>query len=326
MRRKTTKRECRRLLAAVLGLAALAFDSRGDSDPLNIRNSSMISGSDILLRELVHSPDLLPEGWGDRVVMKAPAPGKPQQYSLTTLAYALQQYPDMNDVALRGEINFTVRRDGVPLDMKLAHDAVVAFVEQEEQWKGKELQVECDIPRAPILVSPQGAIEVRIENFSPEGGSGDYHLFDAALYVDGKKDRTVQFRARVLALQEFWVAAQPLSRGQTVMPEDLKTKWLPADSVRRGFIPIGEIVAGLQVDRPVRLDQPLSRHCLQQPVCAQRGEFITVVSERSGLQIALRAKALGDGRLGENVLCMNEQSKRRLLVRMVGSKQATVDF
>jgi flagella basal body P-ring formation protein FlgA len=316
----------RKILVAICCLAGAVLNSYADSDPLLIRNSAMVTGSDVLLKDLVHSPEQLPDGWGDRVVMKAPAPGKPQQYSITTLAYALQQYPDMSDVALRGEINFTVRRDGVPLDMKLAHDAILGFAEQTDQWKDKTLQVDCDTPRSPILVSPQGPVEVRIEDLSPENGSGDYYIFDAALYSDGKKDRTVQLRARVLALQEFWVAAQPLGRGHTLTLGDLKPKMMPSDSTRRGFIPATEVVAGFQVDRPVRLDQPLSRHYLQQPICAERGEWITVNSERSGLKVSLRAKALSDGRLGENVLCMNEQSKRRLLVRMTGSKQATIDF
>ena len=313
-------------LAALLSLAGLAVASQGSPESLALRNPAVVSGPDILLKELVHSPGDLPEGWGDRVVMKAPPPGKPQQYSITTMAYALQQYPDMGEVALRGEVNITVQRDGVPLDMALVEDAIRAFVEQDESWKDKTVDIECDTPRAPILVANKGRLEVRVENSAPESGSGGFHIFDAALYTDGKLDRTIQVRARVMALQEFWVAAQPLNRGQTLTEDDIKPKLMPSDSLRRGFVPVSDIIAGFQIERALNLEQPISRHYLRQPMCAERGEWITVVGERGGLKISLRAKALGDGRLGENVLCMNEQSKRRLLVRMVGTKQATIDF
>ena len=52
-----------------------------------------------------------------------------------------------------------------------------------------------------------------------------------------------------------------------------------------------------------------------------------MTAKKNLLQISLRAKALGEGRLGDRILCMNEQSHRRLLVQLVGSKEATlVDF
>ncbi|MFH0881290.1 MAG: flagellar basal body P-ring formation chaperone FlgA [Lentisphaerota bacterium] len=309
-----------------LGFLLAAGAALADTDSLAIRKTALVAGPDILLRDLVSSPSDLPEGWGDRAVLKSPMPGKPQQISITTLAYALQKYPDMSEVSLRGEMNISIQRDGLPIDFKIIVEAVTAFIEQDDQWANAKVQIGCDPLKDPIL-SPLGSqIEIRARQVSEDPGTSDYYNFDLDVLVDGLLDRTITVRAKVIKLEEFWVAAQPISRGKKLAVEDLRAKLMPEDSLRKGFVPVTETIAGFQVDRPLRLDQPLSRHFLQQPVCAERNEWIFVSGQRGPLKITLRAKALSDGRLGDKVMCVNELSKRRLLVQMTGTKHATIDY
>ncbi len=312
-----------RTAAAAALLAPLAGRA---NTALGIRSQVSVTGPDILLRDLAAAPDSLPPEWATRVVLPAPVPGKPQPYPLTAVAYALQKYPDMADISLRGEMNLTIQREGVPYDPRLIAEALAAHVQADERWQDTRVQVELDPRAGPVLVPREGRVELLVDGFRPdERVPGDF-IFDATLLVNGARDRALSLRARVNALQEFWVAARPLDRGACLGADDVVRRWYPQDSVRRGFIPATEPVAGFQVNRTFRPDQPLVRYYLQQPVCAERGELVNVQSQRGGLRVTLRARALGPGRLGERILCMNEVSKRRVLVRMVGPRLAVLDI
>ena len=308
------------------GMALLASQARGGSTSLQIRNNIVVDKPAILLADLVASPTDLPEGWGERAVLQSPAPGKPSSFPLVTVAYALQKYPDMSSVSLRGEPSITVQRTGIPLDPMDVTRAIETFFKTDEDWKDCPVQITCDPLREKIAVPPNTKTRLDVRRYTEEADSAGYYTFDMDLYADGVLERTLSARAHVTRLKEFWVAATPLMRGQILTAELLRPKMLPVDSERRGYIAVEESVAGYQVDRALRADQPVSRHFIQQPLCTKRGEMISVVAQRGGLRVILHAKALGDGRLGERVLCLNEKSQRRLLVQMTGSKEATIDF
>ena len=291
---------------------------------LAIRRTVDAGGPDVLLKDLVLNPAELPDGWADRTVVKSPAPGKPHQYTLASIAYALQQYPDMGSVILRGDVRLTVKRDGAMLDMAEVKKAVESYVHSHAPWKDSNVQIEYNNLPETVLV-PKGKTEVQVVDCR-ENGRG-YHTFTASIRVDGVAEQELPVQALVQPLREVWVAALPLERGRSLTVTDLQVKLQPLEYKGVPHIPATESIEGLELDRSLRAGQPLSKQYLLQPQCAARGDLINVTAKKNLLQISLRAKALGEGRLGDRILCMNEQSQRRLLVQLVGSKEATlVDF
>lgn len=291
---------------------------------LAIRRNVDAGGPDVLLKDLVQTPAALPDGWADRTVVKSPAPGKPYQYSLASIAYALQQYPDMQDVVLRGDVRLTVKREGEMLDIAEIKKAVEAYVHSHQPWKDSNVLIEFNNLPETILV-PKGKTEIQVLS-SRETGRG-YHAFTASIRVDGVAEQELPVQALVQPLYEVWVAALPLDRGHSLSVSDLQVKLQPLEYKGVPHIPATESIEGLELDRTLRAGQPISKQYLLQPRCAARGDQINVTAQKNRLQISLRAKALGEGRLGDRIFCMNEQSQRRLLVQLVGSKQAMlVDF
>ena len=309
-------------LAAVVVWSLAAIPGQGAGERLLVRDQVLANGPDVLVEDLVAGGVKFPEAWNGRVVMSAPAPGESRACTLASVAYALQRYDDMRDVALQGPLRLAVRRAGVPLAAAQIREAVVCYAKELAPWRQHAISVEIDPLDQPVLVSSTNA-DLRVTGHAAEPG-GDLR-FAVIARVNGVEERAFSVRAAVGVCEDVWVAAQAMDRGHIVTAEDLKPLALHGRRARSSYLPVTESIVGLELSRQIRPEEPLCRHYLRQPVCAESGDWLSVTSAQGALKVALRAKALARGRRGERVLCANESSSRRLLVRLTGPNQAVLD-
>ena len=290
---------------------------------LSVRESISVSGPDILLQDIVQMATSLPEGWGDRMILKSPNPGKTEDYALTSIAYALQKYPDMKDVTLRGRMQLSVSRKAVQVSDKEIQQAIVEFVADNPEWQNTRYEIEILPFTSRIMVSP-GTREVHVEHWVINETTG-YIDFDVAICVDGLPERMVSVPVDLIQLQEMWIAGRDLSRGHILELDDLDVKYYPMGRKQKNYTPVNTSLTGMELTRNVREGHPIIKYLVRPPVCAERGDSINVYLAKAGLSVTLRAKALGKGRVGDRILCLNEMSERHLLVRLIGDHQGIVE-
>jgi len=308
--------------ASALLLLALPLDLPG-GQTIELKPRQTISGPEILLGDIVMDAANLPEGWAGRTVMKAPVASVPAHYSLSTIARALQKYPDMHDVVLRGRPSVTLLREGAPLPPARITEAVEQFVRTCDQWKDVPVDVRLGNTGPTLRVSP-GKLGVKVTDYIPRDTLDNY-TFRVAASVDGVAEHSFSVDAKVVPMRKVWVTVRPLSRGHTVGTKDLEPR-IVTSAAAGTLVPVTETLVGMEVNRAIRADQPVSRHFFIQPLCVKRGELLTVSVVRGTLSVVLRAKALATGRRGERVMCVNERSKRRIMVRLTGHREATLDI
>jgi flagella basal body P-ring formation protein FlgA len=312
-----------RWLASLLCAGLPLWSGAAAAQMIELRSNKSVQGAMVLLRDIAHSPNALPEAWREREIVQAPQPGQPLQVSLTTIATALNQYPDMQHVVLRGEARLSLQRVGALLAAEKLLAAIRAFAEDHPPWQSAELHVECEHADIEIPASEQEP-EIRVLDMASDDRPNHYRFSIAIATSDGSS-RNATVTAKVEPMQKVWVATRPLARGHVLAEQDLDALWLPPDSAK-SFLSGEDTVLGLEANRDIRARQPLAAHFLAQPVSARRGDTVSVTALRGGLQVALRATALATGRRGERIMCMNETSRRRFLVRLTDVREATVDF
>jgi flagella basal body P-ring formation protein FlgA len=289
---------------------------------LETRASLTVTGPDILLEDLAVNPTEIPAAWKGRVLCAAPAPGTSSSYSLRTLAASLEAYKDMSSVWLKGPVKITILRDGSCPAPACLVEAIEAFAREHVPWIGKELAVHCDPLKIPFA-APTGAV-IRVLAYEPARGS-DCFRFEVATTAPGQNNEQRTVVARVTVLSKIWVVKRDLVRGQILSAEDLEVALPPPGKAGR-YMDASENVAGMELNRPIRAGQCVESHFLVAPLCARQGETISVITESGALRIAMRAKALATGRKEERILCLNETSGRRLLVRLTGTREATAEY
>jgi len=307
----------------VFAVGVLSAEARDAGRILSIRPRVEAKGPQVLLADVARSADELPEAWRDRVVMRSPAPGEQRDYPLTSLAYALQQYPDMHDTSLRGPLQLKIQRKGRPIEQQKIEQAILAYVRSTPPWQGRDVVVELEKTSQTLLVSEAKA-GIRVAGHADERGRSATR-FDMVVEAPDTVPQNAGIYADIRVREAIWTAAAFLDRGAILGANDVQATNRLRDEIRENCIPVSDSIAGLEIIRSLSPGDPICRHYLRQPVCAESGEMLSVSANRGPVEVTLRARALGRGRRGERILCVNEQSKRKILVRLTGPKKAVVE-
>ena len=315
-------RRRRGIAVAVVAVAlAVGAGRPAAAQILELQPRVVVTGARILLQDLVRPGLALPEGWGGRSIGEAPAPTETRSLPLTEVAQAMSEYDDMNRVVLRGHPVIQVNAKLRSVDMMRVQQAVDEYARANEPWVGRRFEVTVDRLNLPHV--PEGSIDLEVAELREDRKTGELTA-RVQVIVDGQPYGDGPLEMELLELQPFWAAARPLTRGETLTAEALEKRWMTEREAGR-YYPAEHSLEGMELRRTVQAGQLLAAGMLAEPVFAKRGEVVRVVSRRGALTVTLRARALSDGRRDERILCVNEQSGRRMHVRLVQPRGALLE-
>lgn len=108
------------------------------------------------------------------------------------------------------------------------------------------------------------------------------------------------------------VAARPLSRGDRISADMIATQQVIINSVRRGAITEQTTLVGLELRRSMNTGTVFTPDLVTRPDAVARGDHVIIVARSGPIAVESRGKALGNGRIGEQVLIQNLRSSRTL--------------
>lgn len=115
---------------------------------------------------------------------------------------------------------------------------------------------------------------------------------------------------------------RPISAGEIVQPEDLvwgKAAMAPADAPGDP-----DAIIGLAARRPLRAGAAVAARDVSAPMVIKANEIVTLSYDNQGVSLALQAKALSGGAVGETINVQNVTSKKTVQAVVVGPGQAAV--
>lgn len=281
-----------------------------------LKNSAEVSRKDVLLGDLVVDVKLIPVEWAARRVMVAPPAGEVTYHALTAVAYGLSRYEDMRNVTLSGEPVLAISRRARRVEKEEFYQPVLDYLRKTDPWKGSDLDVKMlSISRNTRV--PAGETSYQITQVDQKTSKG-YSLAHVSLIVDGVEVAEVQVGVEIQLLTDVWVVARNLERGHIIDASDLRSEMHVIDSSGQ-YVSSKESVVGYEVTRDLPTSDLLRRNAISKPLCAKRGDWVSINAISNNLHITLRAKAMANGRLGDRIMCVNERSLRQVLVELTGS-------
>lgn len=182
---------------------------------------------------------------------------------------------------------------------------------------------------------------------------GKYHLEFPVL---GNKSDNAQNQARILksligyqsikvkyipslpteAPREFTVSAHigveqripvpmfDIERGKTIHDQDLDWGWVTLKSTQTGYYESPKRIVGKSARTTLKAGKAISTRSLASPVVIKRGQIVTLILSRKGMNVKSQAKALESGSWGQRISVMNTFTKKRLTATI--KDRTTVQF
>ena len=116
--------------------------------------------------------------------------------------------------------------------------------------------------------------------------------------------------------------ARNIMAGETIQPTDLvwgKAAMAPADTPSDP-----DMVVGLAAKRPLRMGAAVAGRDVAAAQVVKAGEIVTLTYDADGISLALQAKAVSGGGVGETINVQNVSSKKIVQAVVTGPGQAAV--
>ncbi|MEX0603202.1 MAG: flagellar basal body P-ring formation chaperone FlgA [Marinobacter sp.] len=123
---------------------------------------------------------------------------------------------------------------------------------------------------------------------------------------------------------EAFVAARPLGRGDRLREEMISRSEVVINSIRRGAIKKLEDLIGMEISRPINAGTVFTPDLVSAPDAVSRGDHVIIIARSGNFSVQSRGKALGNGRIGEQVRIENLSSSRTLRARIIGPGRVEV--
>ena len=222
---------------------------------------------------------------------------------------------------------------GFAADLVATDAAFETLQKQAQQWaashpsfQGKQVQV---VPVDPRITVPSCQQTLQFEQPFPNQPAIRVRCAQPVwqLFVNLNSGLTPATPNRsnpaAPVLYKVLVSKELLKRGTVITPAMFSTAEMPAAGMENQIISDTKLLKNLELVRDLTPNTPLRSYDVKNAVLVKRGEDVLVTAgEGQGFSITMRAQALQDGGLGEQIRLKNVDSGRSLQGVITGPNAA----
>lgn len=251
--------------------------------------------------------------YGDRVITRAPAPGKKITFDLKVLSKIARSYRVEWAPTSRYD-KITFQRSSLLITTDHIKDSLRTHLVNEDKALmpgAHELVVELDNRTLSWHLPTDTETTIAIQNFSFDPVSKRF----SALMVSPATGETLvrqNVTGKAISMIEVPVFAETMRAGDIIAENDLDWVEVAYDRrVARALVKAEEIV-GKTPRRSIMAGQPLRPTDLEEPNVISRNETVIIRIKAGALTVTARGRALHDAAKGETVRVTNTQSNKTI--------------
>ena len=135
----------------------------------------------------------------------------------------------------------------------------------------------------------------------------------AEIFADGELKDKSKIIGRYFVLQDAWVPSHDIKKEDIIKKDDLQKIKVRSNRLRAGAIWQKDEIVGKQAARGLKSGKILDKDDLQALIIVKKGQIVTAVYNKKGLQITSKMQALSSAAKGETVKLLNMASKKEVI-------------
>lgn len=122
------------------------------------------------------------------------------------------------------------------------------------------------------------------------------------------------------------IARRPLPRGTIIQNSDLKFVLRRLSQLNRGYYDSAAYLKNMEAKRNIKAGQVLTPNMVKAQKLILRGQHITILIQRGGLNLRAKGKALMDGKQGQMIKVANLSSKKLIYAQVLSEGIVKINF
>lgn len=282
-----------------------------------VKSAACVQGPTVLLGEIADpAPGVSARTWqavaSTKLWKASSKPGRPITADRAKLYKILKYYLGEKADNLVLPSQLTVQTGGAVVTGEEIHQRVVAFLTPKAQGFGGEVEIkDLKLPTHYFFDNPNDTLSILLsEDIQP--GRNQIRL--KAVSPEGK---VVSSKAGTVFLN-IWkavpVAAKPLNRMEPVTKEKVTFKQINLAYKQELWDGTG---GPWRMSRTLGRNQPFTLSHLEPIPLIEKGERINLVYQKKRIQLSIKAEALGEAGMGQQVAVRNLQSNKTIMATVV---------
>jgi flagella basal body P-ring formation protein FlgA len=197
-----------------------------------------------------------------------------------------------------------------------------AHIRKTSRWDESEIEIRSIGNGKGIELPPDGA-ELRISPVNALWGPKSI-MIPVEIARQGKTLRSFWITAEIAIRAEVLVAAQKITPGKIVTPDDFLKKTIPIPDLHAMYARNSEEVVGKTAGRTISPGDPLLCEFFTSPLLVKSGETVQLRLERDGIVVISQGRAEQDGKRDQIIRVRNVDFLSVVKARVTGRSQVMV--
>ncbi|MGB0683138.1 MAG: flagellar basal body P-ring formation chaperone FlgA [Magnetovibrionaceae bacterium] len=258
--------------------------------------------------------------YADRVLVRAPEPGKQVHYDYRWLARVARAYRlEWRPISRHDKV--TIERAGHALPMEEIEASLLAALPTDVYET--DMEVEISNRRLRLFVPIDQMATVRVEDIAYSPRSQRFQATIAAPAEDPAAPR-YRLTGKVHRTMEIPVPTRRISARDIVRKRDIEWQRVRTSGLQHTVITDPEDLIGMSPRRTLRPGQPVRSADVQPPKLVKRGSQVTMVLSVGNMRLTATGKALEHGAKGDVIRVANSQSSQTVEATVTGTGKVSV--
>lgn len=192
-----------------------------------------------------------------------------------------------------------------------------------EQGHDEKLEMEFFGGQTAFVIQDAGQAKIMVSQMKVNDEQGTFSA-NAEIFADGKHYASTNLTGKFYALEEAFVPAQEIAKGEEITEDKLELVAVRLNRIKEANITTKEKLVGMEAKRSLKPGRLVNERDIGPKIIMKKGALVTSIYRSKGLQITAQAIAQEDGAKGELIKVENTKSGKKFKARVIDAETVEV--
>ena len=216
--------------------------------------------------------------------------------------------------------------DSVLAAVNVSTEEVEDAIKKEFSEQGLEDEIELEIygGQSSFNFPEANQAKIMVSNLKYDETQNKFTI-NVEIFADGKSSAKDSLIGKYYLMEEVFVPAENLDKGQIIQEQNLKKIKLRSSRIKSAYITEKEKLIGKEVKRALKIGKLISTKEIGMPLAVHKNDKVNLIYKTERMQIIAKGIAQEDGSKGEKIEVENSQSRKKVYGTVVSSDTIEVE-
>ncbi len=222
---------------------------------------------------------------------------------------------------------FALSIEAAHADVNISSDEVEQALIKEFAEQGLDADLELDVfgGQDSFFIPEATSAKIMVSNLKYDEMQNKFSA-DVEIFADGKSEAKSSLLGKYYIMEEVYVPARNLDKGEIVQAEDLKKIKVRGTRLKAMYVTELSKLLGKEVKRALKAGKLISDKEIGEQILVHKNDKVNLQYKTKQMQIVAKGVAQEDGAKGQKIEVENTQSRKKIYGMVISADTIEVEI